>query len=165
MTNIQKILTQTLKKLPHIFLEKLIAKKLNAAGVSNFDKAAAKFLEHALSGSKENFSWDNGEKPVRKVAIAVTDEELADIERDVMVFMKDKLPEVIRKTAEKSAKELVVALKKKWPEQSDWEQATILIFRDNLETRWGKGLGLLRMLLSICREIGAENLKRQRRSK
>lgn len=165
MTSIQKIMTQALEKVPHRLLEKQIAKKLKAAGVSNFDEVAPKLLEHALSGSKENFSWDDGEGPVQKVALTITDEELADIERDVKAFMRDTLPEIIQKTAERSAKDLLVALKKDWPQQSDWEQATISLFRENLEARWGKGLGLLRMLLTICREIGAENLKRQRRSK
>jgi hypothetical protein len=56
-------------------------------------------------------------------------------------------------------------LKKKWPEQFAWEDLIVTDFRQNLEARWGKGLDLLRMLLAICLEIGAENLKRHTRSK
>src|SRR5206468_2797969 len=38
-------------------------------------------------------------------------------------------------------------------------------FRERLEARWGKGFDLLRMLLTICRELGQDSAKRLRKSR
>jgi len=165
MTNAKKVLNQELEKLPYIFLEDLVARKLTALGVSSSKELAPKLIEHARSGNKEKFIWEDGNNTTEDIFISITDEDLAELKIKIQKFNDEELPKIVGIVAEKSAAEIFVSLKQNWPQQHAWEQATVADFRDNLEARWGKGLNLLRMLVAMCLDLGAENLKLHSRSK
>src|SRR5262249_39698437 len=93
------------------------------------------------------------------------DDDFARIKNELNQFTETGLPRLVQNLSEHAAEELHSSLKKGWPEQEAWEKLDTTRFRANLERRWGRGLSLLRMLLSICLEIGQENVKKHRRSK
>jgi hypothetical protein len=95
----------------------------------------------------------------------MNDKGLMEVERRTSDFLANDLPTVIEKAADKSADEVLKELRQKRPEVGTWEEANVTQFRFNLEARWGTALDLLRMLLHIAREEGAENLKRVRKLK
>lgn len=162
--NLQHVLYEELNKIPHRFLKDLITKKLDTFKISSED-VVSKLVEHVLAGNTENLTWDNGGSDTQDITISITDEDIAGIKLELDKFLEEGLPSVIKTVSEKSATDLLASLKKRWPEQHAWEAATIASFRKNLEVRWGKGLDLLRLLLSICLEIGAENVRKHKRSK
>jgi len=156
MKEVHSFLEHEIKKLPYKLLEGIIARKLTAAGIKNSEEISPRVLEHALAGTLENFSWDDGSTSDRTIKISITDEDLAELENEFSRFLKDTLPEIIADTSKKTAVSTLRSLKKQWPEQRAWEENSLLAFRNNLEARWGRALDLLRMLLTISREIGAE---------
>jgi threonyl-tRNA synthetase len=95
MISIQKSLNQELEKVPFKLIEKVIAKKLSAAGVSASDELASKLLEHTLSGSKEKFIWDDGNALSQEVNISITDDDFAEIESRLKKFIEDDLPKIV----------------------------------------------------------------------
>lgn len=162
MTNAQKRFEQTIKDIPRRLTEELIVKKLKAAGVRKASQIAPKLLEHALSDSKEPFVRDD-DNISDEINISITSEDIVQLDRAFNEFSQSGIPTIIQNVSDNAAVDLLASLKSNWPEQFDWERSQIASFRNNLEHRWGKGLSLLRMLLTICREIGQENLKRHQR--
>lgn len=159
-------LVAALQDLPYKFFERLAAKKLKTAGVKNHKRAAAAFVAHTRSGNTNPFTWDDGTKGRPKnIAFNISDKELAEISRLTDDFMTNKFPQVLNTATDKCASGLVKDLKAKWREEAQWHDAQIAQFIFNLHRRWGKGLALLRMLLTIFREQGADNVKRLRRRK
>lgn len=162
--NLQELIEQQLAALRHALIEGLLREKLDALGVHGKD-LAAKLLERALQGNSEALIWDDGSTESRDIKISITKDDIARIEVEINHFIQNEIPNVVRKASEDAANDLVTALKKGWPEHRALEETSAINFRDNLEARWGKGLNLLRMLLSICMEIGHENARKHQRSK
>jgi hypothetical protein len=152
-------------KVPIKYLQKLIARKLISAGIGRADEIAPKLLEHYLAGHTEPFSFDHDEPGHEHIAISITDAELSELTQEIEAFFKDKLPTIIQDTSESAADSLLKKLKKNWPNQYAWESAEMSAFRSNLEARWGKALDSLRMLHTICRDIGTEWHRKNRRRK
>lgn len=166
MVRADKTVLNALKGLPNKFLEKLIADKLQKAGVADAEKLAPMLLAHELSGSADKFIWDDGREEARPdVNIEISAQDLEEVEQKIGAFLKNDLPKVIDKTVREAAKGTLRDLKKKWPEVDDWHENAMALFRYNLDTRWGKALDRLRFLLAASREIGEERYKRHRRLK
>jgi uncharacterized protein DUF5677 len=166
MVRADKTVLNALKGLPNKFLEKLIADKLQKAGVADAEKLASMLLAHELSDSTDKFIWDDGSEEARPdVNIEISAQDLDEVEQKIGAFLQNDLPKVVDKTVREAAKGASCDLKKKWPEVDDWHENTMAIFRYNLDARWGKALDRLRMLLAASREIGEERFKRYRRLK
>lgn len=165
MVNAHKFLSQQLQNVPAKLTEAIVARKLRAAGLANADEIAPKLIEHTLSGNAEKFIWSDADERSRDIVISITEADVAEVKSQFNDFLRNDFPKVIADVSEASSDDLLDALKDQWPEQLAWNQATTSNFRDSLDTRWNKGLNLLRMLLSICLEIGAENFERHQLSK
>ena len=99
------------------------------------------------------------------VVIAFSEEDFAELNVSTRKFLETGLPKLVEDLAHRSARSILKTLKRNWPDQYEWEQATHLGFRHRLEARWGKALDLLRILLTVSREIGSETYKKLRRSR
>ncbi|TFV40767.1 hypothetical protein E4K66_07955 [Bradyrhizobium frederickii] len=162
--SLQQLIGQQLTELQHRLVEGLIGEKLGTLGIHGKD-LHAKLLEQVLKGNNEALIWEDGSTESRNIAISFSKDDMARIKLEIDGFIQHEIPSIVGKASEDAANDLLASLKESWPEQQAWEEALVVNFRENLEIRWGKGLNLLRMLLSICREIGQENVRKHRRSK
>lgn len=76
-------------------------------------------------------------------------------------FVGKDLPKLTENVSLKTARRVLRRLKKNWPERALWEEQTQAAFEARLAHRWGKGLDLLRMLLTISREFGKKPMPKQ----
>jgi hypothetical protein len=162
MLGLQKSFNKEIKNVHRRLLEDHLKKKLREVGAPSSREVISKLSEHVLSGRDEAFVWGDSRDPSR-FEISITSEDIKILDRKAHDFAA-KIPDLVEGLAHKSADDILEALKKDWPEQSAWEESVLAVFEGSLEARWGKGLNLLRMLVTICREIGAETVKRQKRS-
>jgi hypothetical protein len=160
-----KALDVQLKALPRLFLEKLIARKLKAAGVEKHIEEAAKTLaDNAMAGRNERVSFGDDSEQL-EITIEITPADVAEVEAKALEFIEKQFPEIVDKTSLKSAARLAKQLKRNWPGQAEYQAALIAGFVYNLDQRWGRAIDYLRMLLKISRERQEENLQRLGRLK
>jgi hypothetical protein len=67
-----------------------------------------------------------------------------------------KFPQILEESSREAAKLILDTLTKNWPEEHKLQDEETSGFRERLEGRWGKAFDGLRMLITICREIGGE---------
>lgn len=165
MGTIQKALNKQIAKAPELALQKLITEKLEKIGAPLPPEGVAAFAQHILAGNDGTFRWgdDDGE-PDKNHTLTLDDEDFAELRR-MVDKLTDGLPDLIETVSTKSARDLFRSLRAKWEIEGAVQAFEVDEFRQNLEERWGDGLDLLRMLLTVCREIGSEANKRYNRSK
>ena len=169
MKGLHKLISAEMKKLPEMLFERLITKKLKEAGVPNPARVAPQVLAHCKAGNTNKFIWQEGSDDPNErrkhVAIQITDEDVAQVGKEIDAFFENDFPKIVEQTAEGAATDFVSALRAGWKDQKDYEEGVTATFRNNLEHRWGKAFDLLRMVLTYAREIGDGQFKRLRRSK
>ena len=152
MDTIQKIFEQQFKTLPELFLEKLVEKKLRAEGINPDPAMTQQLIQHILSSNSDSFFWDDGKAGDVSITLKLTETDVEETEKKFLT----SLPKIIEKTTTDIAKHLLNSLKKDWKEESLYQKEEFRSFNKSLERRWGKALGMLRMLLTISRELGAK---------
>jgi uncharacterized protein DUF5677 len=157
MNTLQKALHQQIEKLPRQFISELLDKKLRAHGIRLSKRKCQQLLAKILDEGVEIHSIDLGKgRTVSKGVVIEFDEaDSAEVEGKFTRFMSE-LPAIIRNTADRISRLILRDLKRKWKDQSAWEQKQTAGFRRRLQTRWRVGLGKLRMLLTIAREFGSD---------
>lgn len=151
----QKLLEQQFKKAPNLILHQLIEKKLRAAGVNPEPTIVEQIIAHALSNNPSLFHWDDGKEDNIKITLVISDEDIKEAEGTFSRLIKS-MPDLIDEISTTIAQSTLKTLKQKWHEEYFLQEGDFNIFRRNLEKRWGKPLGMLRMLLAMSREFGAE---------
>lgn len=159
MDELQQLLEHTLRQMPSLLLEKRLSEKFAAAGLKVSKANTKKAALHILSGSKVAFKIDDSDSDV---SIQVTDDDIRYVVEGVERFYKKKAEGVLYDIADDTAELLYKSLSKRWADEFSAQQGDIHLFRTNLEQRWGKGLGKLRMLLTIVREWAQGNYERRR---
>jgi hypothetical protein len=165
MDSVGKALREQLSKLPAHFLQKIIVRKLKDAKVDNPEVVAPKLVAHILAGNDGTLTLDDDKPGDAVVGIEITEADMAEMKSGIAEFTTNELPELIKTIAATSGADFAKALKKDWPRQGEWQDASIAGFLYNLDARWGKAIDLLRMLLTISREIGQARTKRLTRRK
>lgn len=155
MAIIQKILDQEFEKFPHLILQKLIEKKLRIAGVDPVPELVDKIISYAMNDDAVTFQWDDGKDVNSDITLSFSEKDITEAEEMISRLM-DSIPDIIEKASTDIAKPLLKTLKHKWAEEHSFQEEDRSSFRTNLEKRWGKALGMLRMLLTMSRELGSE---------
>lgn len=154
MLNLQNLIEQHLQKeLPRNALQRFILKRLVESGIEPDSSLAFQITDHFISGSEEPFRWDDGTECDKKISFSFTDSDLAEIDRNYAELV-ESLPDVWERTSDGAAKILLRSLKRRWRSEFSLQSEELAQFRDSLEARWAKPLGLLRMLLTCSREMG-----------
>lgn len=144
------------KEMPRLALAELLPRKLKAVGVEPTPKLIEALSTHLLKGSGSKFSWDDGAtEAALNVTLKFNDEDLAEIDTFLDRFA-ERFPGVLEETSREAAKLLLGTLAERWPEESALQRDDTEGFRNRLEQRWGKAFEGMRMLITICREIGSE---------
>ena len=155
MDTLQKILDQQLKTYPRIALQKVIEKKLISVGLHSDPSLVDQIINKVLTNDSSVIQWDDGKDTNSSITLSISENDIAEIEK-MFGRLMESIPNLIETTSTKIAKSLLKSLKKKWLEESLYQKQEWRIFRSNLGKRWGKALGLLRILLTISRELGGE---------
>jgi hypothetical protein len=146
MDVLQDALNQATAALPALFLQKLIAKKLQEQGIKRTKSLSERLARHILDGNGEPVKYS------RAITLTFTEADGAEIEEAIKRFCDTQLPALVRNGAHRTSKIVLKDLKSRWPDEHAMQIADISEFRERLEDRWGKPLGLLRMLLTMVRE-------------
>lgn len=153
-----------LESLPKIVLHQLIAQKLEKAGVKLPPDAVSSLVEHIRAGKKEHFIWDDGLKDeIKNINLDFTEEDSKDFEAKYHEAL-EAMPDAVQAAMDKASELIFKRLKKNWSEESQLQQYELHVFREGIEDSWGKGLDYLRMLLTACRDMGRQTLKRHNKS-
>ncbi|MDQ3126735.1 MAG: DUF5677 domain-containing protein [Pseudomonadota bacterium] len=164
MGQLQSVLHAQIRKTPQLALEQILERKLEEDGIKLSKAGRKAFAEHILThGESKEFTWRGGNGTDNKtIKFDETDaEELSRMTRR----LAESMPEIVDKLSKSAAKDYLKNLLAAWPERDDWELLVNAGFRERLQERWGEGLGLLRMLLTVCREVGGEQQTLLNRSK
>jgi hypothetical protein len=164
MDVLQQALTEALASLPELFLEKLIAKKLQDQGITGPKSLVVKLAKHVLNGNTAPFRY-RGKAQAGHVSLAFHEADADEISQKIDAFCDEQLPKLCRDVAGRMSKTILKYLKSQWAEEKVLQESDLAGFRTRLEGRWGTPLGQLRMLLTMAREWGQWNFDRQKSSK
>lgn len=164
MGSLQKAFVDQVSKVPQLALQKVLERKLREIGAELPRDAVAAFAEQILSGNMESFVWDDGGAGEKQHTLTFDKSDLEEVEEQV-ARLTETLPEIFENVSHRGAQLHFRTLRRNWEVQGAIEAYQNDEFRDRLAEYWGEGLGLLRMLLTVCREIGADACKRYSRSK
>lgn len=148
---LQQSLEDGLSTLPVVLLEHQISRKLKQQGIEQPRGLAREIAEHVLSGKTEPFIA-KGAPGGRELNLTIDDSDIEQLDQAFERFRKEQLPALVRSTANGIAKSTLKDLKTRWPDEQRLQEADLVGFRARMESRWGKPLGQLRMLLTISRE-------------
>lgn len=161
MRELQESMEEAFSKAPRILLAQFVTDALAAACLSTTDGLVERLVDHVMSGSTDRFQWDDGD-PASGARTLTLDFE--DFENKIDRFLS-MIPEIIENVSEKISKGLLKTLRKNWSDEYRYQLIDRFGFQQRLEQRWGTGFSLLRMLLTIAREIGEEVAAKNARSR
>lgn len=157
---IKKGVQKVVAELPGNILRRLVARKVEEAGVAMPPEVVEALSQHILSGAEDSFFWDDGQGD-RNIQLSFTAEEFEEAFNKVM----EALPDVTLKATEATAQQMFATLCKGWSVEHAAQEFELDGFRSRLQDHWGKGLDYLRMLLTCCREIGRDIATRHYKAK
>ncbi len=156
MRTLQHAMEQALHGLPQQVLSGLITQKLNAQGVKLSARERKLLAEHILRGGKDTLRfrrWQWWEHD-RQIKLHFTPQDAEQIERKFTAFIENRLRDLIEVVVEDLSGKILADLKRKWRAESSRQRRELAGFRKRLHERWELPLEGLRMLLTICRELG-----------
>lgn len=165
MAVIKKALLKTFDALPKTILHRLLARKVKEAGVDMPPEIVDAFVEHVLSQKEGQFVWNDApDGEDTSVKLVITEEDGQEVNAAVARAL-EAMPEAVLKATEAASNRLFKRFCERWEVEHDAQRYDLEGFRNNMEERWGKGLGYLRMLLTCSREAGRNTSKRHNKSK
>ena len=165
MSKLNKFLLSEFQEIPKVILARVIESKLKKQGIEkNVEKFALDLAEHLITGSEEDFVWDDGEDKNYGISLTFSETEADELISEIEKFFEE-IPNLILEIVDKEAKSQIKVLKKSWPERHICNRSEFQKFKDNIELKWGHGLNLMRIILEGAREIGNERLTALKRSK
>ena len=161
--DLQKALDEAIGELPHVFLRKLIGRKLAEAGIKASDDTVQSLAEQLLASDQDEVVL-TGEEGSRDIMLTLTNKDRRDWNEKADKFLED-IPAIIKDLIESLPRGIGTTLRRTWPEQKAWQEQTQHGFEERLADRWGDAFDLLGMLLTVSREVGEETHRKPLRSR
>lgn len=152
MQILHQVLEECLRSVPEQVLGEIVARKLSDQGVELSPTEQKKILKQIVSGKSE-IPFRRSQREDRVVSIELTDDDFQQAEEATTKVLAG-LHGVIEGIAETLTTPILETLRKRW--RNEWRQQRRLHsgFQQRLYGRWKAPLDLLRMLLTIARELG-----------
>ena len=156
---LQRLLEQQLYDTPYLAFAELIETKLESQGISLSPRERER-LQSILRSETDDVGkfrlrrwkwWDK-----RDVSIEITKEELEQFRTDLSSFLENGVQEIIDEVSEDVAGAILGTLRKTWRREKRKQDTEIRRFRSRLGNRWEPAISLLRMFVTISRELGGE---------
>jgi hypothetical protein len=160
VNTLQQGLDEVTAKLPALFLQKLIDKKLKEQGITPPKGLSEKMAAHFLAGNTEPFTFNSRGLP-QNIKLTFTDADADELEKAAEDFCTITLPQILPEVARKSARSVLKTLRERWPEEHALQEQDLNGFRERLHERWGPAIGQLRMVLTMSREWCQEAQQRE----
>lgn len=156
---LQKLLDEQMARIPQVMARKLVDEKLEALDID--DGVLADLLVRLLTGDRsKTLKVQINARAKKDITIRFDSADLKRIEKFSDDLSK-RLPKMVEKVTQQVSKTMLADYKAAWAEYRPHEIEYFDQFKRNLQTRWGKGLDGLRVLLQMCRDIGEEYLEAQ----
>lgn len=159
----QAALEKSFQGLPAAHLQRVIARRASANGIELLPHESEALAKNALAGGTWPLNLD--ERPgLTQATIALTDADIAEI-RALPERMDAELTEVVETVIDGSAKVLLRAIRKQWPDiQADHREARIA-FAETIQFLWGEALDKLDMLTAAADSVGGQAMAVERASR
>jgi hypothetical protein len=162
LADVDGFIREALRSFPRLMLEQLLAQKLKSMDLKVPADSIRKLAELAMKDGKGSLHVDG--IPDNTV-LTITDEESRRIVSKTKEFHENNLTSLLDKFVDTGTERLLHDLVERWPEENAAQKEEVRGFNDRLEKRWGRGLGLLRLLLTITREWAEESEQRNRKKR
>lgn len=149
----QRILENALADVPYEIAANVVCEKLNAQGVQPTEPERQQLVDHLKSGNGDPWSL-LGQSVDARVRVEITDADNEVISERIDEFMSEHVPRIVSSVGEKAAETILHALHGSWADEAERQRLDREGFHERLHARWGEGIGLLRMLLTVAREFG-----------
>lgn len=149
----QRILEDALADVPYEIAANVVSEKLAAQGVQLTDPERLQLIEHLKTSDNDEWFLPDA-SPDERVRVEITDADIAAIHERFDEFMSERVPEIITNVGEKSAEQVLHALRDSWADEAERQRLERDGFQERLHARWGRSVSLLRMLLTVSREFG-----------
>lgn len=151
--SVERIFTETATR--EVTLS-FLRRKIEKAGITPSDRFLRRLLAYTQSEQDEEFVLPKKYSRLDHADFFSSDADddryIEQITNRIAAAQKRVLKSLIKREPLR----LLKALERRWPKQRASERKISDRFQRRLEKRWGKAFNKLRMLLTICREIGAE---------
>ena len=149
---LHQVLEECLRNVPEQVLGEIVARKLRDHGVELSPTEQKKILKQIVSGKSE-IPFRRSQRENQVISIEFTDDDCQQAEEATTKVLAG-LHGVIEGVAETLTTPILETLRKRW--RNEWRQQRRLHsgFQQRLYARWKTPLDLLRMLLTIARELG-----------
>lgn len=152
---LQKALEEALAGAPYEFAAETVAEKLAAAGGELTALERKQLVSYLKTGAGGSSRFERSVSPDDEdVRIEITEADIEVIHDRFDEFLSQKLPDLVNSMSEDLADRILLTLHRGWEKESRRQQRERRGFEKRLDRRWGKPIGLLRMLLTVAREFG-----------
>jgi hypothetical protein len=148
----QQILENALADVPYDIAATVICEKLNAQGVKLTELERQQLVDDLKSSKDGQWSLP-GQSADARVRVEITDADNEMILERLDEFMWERVPRIVSSVGAKAAEVILQALHGSWAEEAERQHLDREGFHERLHTRWGEGIDLLRMLLTVAREF------------
>lgn len=158
----QDILDRELGRVPYRLLAETASRKLGDQGIHLSGREFERLVSYLESGGNGELklAW----RPfIKNAELTLAEEDVDLAEERLTDFLSNRLPETFQTIADEAAVPVLKTLRKTWPAQARYQRHLRRGFNQQLRRRWAKGIDLLRMMLTISRELG-ESINSQLRS-
>jgi len=152
-------LEETLADLPRELLKVYLEAKMRDADIEPEADLLAELSDRIVIGQLEDLTCGEGDD-VRELKLDA--EEFTAFANEVL---EEQVPEIVENVSHSVGREIAKAWWADWPDQNAHEELVRREFRNHIADCWGEPINRLRMLLTICRDIGGEESRKASRSK
>jgi Family of unknown function (DUF5677) len=154
MDTIQNAMNDVIENVPADILSDLLDEKLRAQGIKLAKDKRKELAKRILKEKVDELTFD-ADTEFKDIVLQFTDADTDAVKARLETFL-EKLPTFVQGFTNETADVLQKSLKRKWKAESRRQQRDLKGFRERLAERWGNGLELLKMLVTISREYGSE---------
>lgn len=153
----------SLRRLPQLHLQRMLAKRASAMGLELRDKELETLASHVLAGNISPLELEErpGLASATLTFTAEDGEEIAGLAKRI----RGEMPDMVDRIAKDASRRLVRGIRRQWPTVRAQHEEERASFIETIELLWGEALDKLDMLLATTESIGGQAIAVARASR
>jgi hypothetical protein len=153
----------SVRRLPQLYLQRLIAKRVDAMGLVLRDYEVEALAKHVLAGNRSALELEErpGLTSATLTFTAEDGEEIAGLAKGI----KAKMPDMITSIAKDASRVMLRRIRKEWPDIQAEHELNRAAFAETIDLIWGDALDKLDMLLATADSVGGQAIAATRASR